>query len=191
MHVAALVGQFHRVRVSMAHLAWSRSWHSSTMAFINHGSDLAPAPWSNMQEHLPPAFRVQSSEPDTPAKARRALLSQETPPVNIGVGMLYVGDSTSAVQWAGQHVAYIINCADLNYDWHPWCLRVWLDVGHRDVFDDLDWPKRMMTAVMLVMSALMFGQKVLLHCRQGKHRSGAFCVLMLALLWECSVKAAL
>ena len=34
----------------------------------------------------------------------------------------------------------------------------------------------MMTAVRLVMVALMFGQNVLLHCRQGKHRSGVFCL---------------
>ena len=90
----------------------------------NAGSDLAPEPWNNMKDLLPPAFRVQSSEPDTPAKARGALLSEETTPSgNIGVGKLYVGDSKSAVQWAGQHVAYIINCADINYAWHPWCPR--------------------------------------------------------------------
>ena len=144
-----------------------------------------------MRDMLPPAFRVQSSEPDTPAKARGALLSQETPSGNVGVGKLYVGDSKSAVQWAGEHVAYIINCADINYAWHPWCPRFWLNLGFRGVFDELDWPARMMTAVKLVMLALMFGQEVLLHCRQGKHRSGAFCVLMLALLWDCSIWVAL
>ena len=110
---------------------------------------------------------------------------------NVGVGKLYVGGSESAVQWAGQHVAFIINCADINFAWHPWCPRFWLNVGFRGVFGDLDWSERMMTVVKLVMLALMFGQAVLLHCRQGKHRSGAFCVLMLALLWECSVYAAL
>ena len=139
---------------------------------------------------LPPAFHVQSSEQDTPAKARAALLLREAP-CNIGGGKLYVGDSKSAVQWAGQHVAYIINCADINYAWHTWCLRFWLNVGYKGKFGELDWGERMMTAVKIVMLALMFGQNVLIHCRQGKHRSGAFCILLLALMWECSVTAAL
>ena len=115
----------------------------------------------------------------------------KTPFGNVGVGTLYVGDSTSAVQWAGFHVAYIINCADINYAWHPWCPRFWLNVGFRGLQEELNWSERMMVAVKLVMLALMFGQGVLLHCRQGKHPSGAFCVLMLALLWGCSVQEAL
>ena len=190
MHVAATLGQSVSVCTAssvqctafMAHLHWGSH---------NHGCDLVPEPWSNMRDMLPPAFRVQSSEPDTPAKARGALLSQETPSGNVGVGKLYVGDSKSAVQWAGEHVAYIINCADINYAWHPWCPRFWLNLGFRGVFDELDWPARMMTAVKLVMLALMFGQEVLIHCRQGKHRSGALCILMLALLWDCSIWVAL
>ena len=48
----------------------------------------------------------------------------------------------------------------------------------------------MVTAVKLVLAALMFGENVLLHCRQGKHHSGAFCVLMSALLLGSSIEAA-
>ena len=40
----------------------------------------------------------------------------------------------------------------------------------------------MSTAVKLVLAALIFVESVLLHCRQGEHRSGALCVLILALL---------
>ena len=184
MHVVAILAQFlsvQCVRGGMAHLLWGSH---------NHGTDLAPEPWSNMKDLLPPAFRVRSSE-YTPAKARAALLSQEVPCGNVGAGKLYVGDSKSAVQWAGQHVAYIINCSHINYDWHPWCPRFWLNLGYRGVFDDLDWHERMMTAVKIVMLALMFGQEVLLHCRQGKHCSGAVCILILALLRECTVEMAL
>ena len=49
----------------------------------------------------------------------------------------------------------------------------------------------MMTAVKLVLAALMFGENVLLHCRQGKHRSGAFSVRILALLRGTDLGAAL
>ena len=98
----------------MVHLHWGRH---------DYGSDLVPEPWNNVKDMLPPAFRVQSSRPDTPAMARAAPLSRETPQGNIDVGQLYVGDSKSAVQWAGQHVAYIINCANTNYAWHGWCAR--------------------------------------------------------------------
>ena len=44
---------------------------------------------------------------------------------------------------------------------------------------------------MLVLAALMFGEHVLLHCRQGRHRSGAFCALILALLRGTGIDAAL
>ena len=49
----------------------------------------------------------------------------------------------------------------------------------------------MITAVKLVLAALMFGENALLHCRQGKHRSGAFCVLILALLRGTEIASAL
>ena len=49
----------------------------------------------------------------------------------------------------------------------------------------------MITAVKLVLAALMFGEDVLLHCRQGKHRSGGFCILILALLLGTDIDSAL
>ena len=49
----------------------------------------------------------------------------------------------------------------------------------------------MSTAVKLVLAASMCGENVLLHCRQGRHRSGAFCVLILALLRGNGIDGAL
>ena len=37
----------------------------------------------------------------------------------------------------------------------------------------------------------MFGESALLHCRQGKHHSGGFCVLILALLLGIDIDSAL
>jgi hypothetical protein len=110
--------------------------------------------------------------------------------VNSGVGELYVGDCESCLQWAGQHVGYIINCADVNYQWHPFCIRFWLNLGYDGTPEEGPWEHRMVTAVKLVLAALMFGETVLLHCRQGKHLSGVLCILMLALLSGSSIEAA-
>ena len=84
----------------------------------------------------------------------------------------------------------IINFADVNYQWHPFCARFWLNLGYDGTPEEGTWEERMVTAVKLVLAALMFGENVLLHCRQGKHRSGALCILMLALLSGSSIGAA-
>ena len=49
----------------------------------------------------------------------------------------------------------------------------------------------MITAAKLVLAVLLFGESVLLHCRQGKHRSGGFCILILALLRGTDIDSAL
>ena len=107
--------------------------------------------------------------------------------MNSGVGELYVGDQLSCLQWAGLRVGYIINCGDVNYQWHPFCVRFWWNLGHDGAET---WEVRMVTAVKLVLAALMLGENVLLHCQQGKHHSGALCVLMSALLLGSSIEAA-
>ena len=108
-----------------------------------------------------------------------------------GVGKLYVGSCESAVQWAGQHVGFISNCADTSYSWHPFCVRFWLNLGYKGAVQKVSWEDRMIMAVKLVLAAMMFGESVLLHCRQGKHRSGGFCVLILALLRGTDIDSAL
>ena len=164
----------------MAHLQWSIS---------EYGHNIAPEPWQPV-DLLLPAFRVEDNDLESPARARAALLSQEYPPVDSGAGKLYVGDCQSCLQWAGQNVGYIVNCADVSYDWHPFCIRFWLNIGYGGWFEQGTWQERMLTAVKLVLAALMFGENVLLHCRQGKHRSGAFCCLMMALLMGSSMSSA-
>ena len=67
---------------SMAHLHWS---------YRDYSHCIDPEPWQQL-DLLLPAFRVQNDGPDSPARARAALLTQEYPLVNGGVGELYVGD---------------------------------------------------------------------------------------------------
>ena len=112
---------------------------------------------------LPSAFNVVEAEATGPAEARAALLSQGRPPKHSGVGQLSVGYCEYALQWAGHHVGYIVNCADQSYSWHPFCVRFWLNPGYLGTFQfasgsSLSWEDRMMTAVKLVLAALMFGR---------------------------------
>jgi hypothetical protein len=44
------------------------------------------------------------------------------------------------------------------------------------------WLERMCTVVRLVLNALALGQNVLVHCRQGKHRSGVLAMLLLGIM---------
>ena len=69
---------------------------------------------------LPSAFNVVEAEATGPAKARLAFLSRDRPP----------SSCESAVQWAGQHVGFIVNCADKSYSWHPFCVRFWLNPAY-------------------------------------------------------------
>ena len=66
----------------MAHLLWG---YGDNIHYIHQ------EPWQQL-DLLLPAFHVEDHGPDSPARARAALLTQEYPPVNGGVGELYVGD---------------------------------------------------------------------------------------------------
>ena len=46
----------------------------------------------------------------------------------------------------------------------------------------ITWQHRVSTVVWLVLTALALGENVLLHCRQGKHRSGVLAMLILGIL---------
>ena len=136
----------------------------ATILLLSHASS-----WICFSLHS--AFRTMTL---SPAWARAELLSQEYPPVNRGAGKLYAGACKSCSQQAGQQVGYVINCADVSCQGHPFCVRLWLNNGYDGTPEEWAWQERI--------AALVFGENVLLHCRQGKHRSGAFCILMLALL---------
>ena len=181
LSLALLCRPVHLVSVLMAHLQWSSG---------DFDRERPPNPWEKI-DMLPSAFNVVEAAAMGPAKARLAFLSRDRPPMYSGVGKLYVGSCESAVQWAGQHVGFIINCADKSYSWHPFCVRFWLNPGYRNTFRSVSWEDRMIVAAKLVLAALMFGVSVLLHCRQGKHRSDGFCVLILALLLGTDIDSAL
>ena len=69
-----------------------------------------------------------------------------------------------------------------NYAWHPDCIRQWLWVSKGRQHNGGTWLQRMEHAVKMVFIAVLFGSSVLIHCRQGKHRSGATGCFMFCLL---------
>ena len=79
-----------------------------------------------------------------------------------------------------------------NYAWHPDCIRQWLWISWtRRTTAGGTWWHRMENAIKMVLIAVLFGPSVLIHCRQGKHRSGAFGCFMFCLLTGCNFKAAM
>ena len=103
-----------------------------------------------------------------------------------GVGRLFIGDCLSALHWAGIFAGYIINCYNEDSPFHPFCVRMWLNIGHRGEMSGITWKARLEEAVKMVFSALLHGQNVLVHCFRGRHRSGAFVIFCIALImgWD-------
>ena len=103
-----------------------------------------------------------------------------------GVGRLFIGDCLSALHWAGIFAGYIINCYNEDSPFHPFCVRMWLNIGHRGEMDGITWQARLEQAVRMVFSALLHGENVLVHCFRGRHRSGAFVIFCIALImgWD-------
>ena len=97
------------------------------------------------------------------------------------MGKLYVGSCESALQWAGQHVGNIKNVPTSPTRGTRSAFASGKTPLTRTPFDGVAWENRMITAVKLVLVALMFGEGVLLHCRQGRHCSGAFRALIMVL----------
>ena len=97
-------------------------------------------------------------------------------------GTLWVGSCQEAVQWAGQHVAYIVNAARVDFKWHPWCLRFWANINYKGILNHVTHEHRICVVVWLILTALMMGEDVLVHCRQGKHRSSVLCMLIMLII---------
>jgi protein tyrosine/serine phosphatase len=57
-----------------------------------------------------------------------------------------------------------------------------LDLNFHGVLNGVTWLERLCTVVWLVLNALALGENVLVHCRQGKHRSGVLVMLLLGIL---------
>ena len=82
-------------------------------------------------------------------------------------GTRWVGSCQEAVQWAGQHVAYIVNAAHhVYFKWIPWSLRFWANIKYKGI----------------LLTALMMGEDVLAHCKQRKHRSSALCMFIMLII---------
>ena len=79
-----------------------------------------------------------------------------------------------------------------NYAWHRDCIRLWLWIsrGRRQSAAGTWW-HRMDNAIKMVLIAVLFGPSVLIHCRQGKHRSGAIGCFMFCLLTGCDFNMAM
>ena len=75
-----------------------------------------------------------------------------------------------------------ITISTRDYDWHPACVRKWLWVTKRRELNGESWEARVEGCIKLALVALLFGRNVLVHCRQGKHRSGAFGCLLYSVL---------
>ena len=83
----------------------------------------------------------------------------------------------------GCNVAYIINASNKgDYPWHQLCVRFWLNLNYKNEMDGVTWEQRLFAAVWMALTALALGEDVLVHCRQGRHRSGIVVMLLMAIL---------
>ena len=83
----------------------------------------------------------------------------------------------------GCHVAYAINASNRgDYSWHEYCVRFWLNLNYKNEMDGVTWEQRLFAAVWMALTALALGEDVLVHCRQGRHRSGIVVMLLMAIL---------
>ena len=105
-------------------------------------------------------------------------------------GQLDVGEHEDAMV---QGYDQVVNAADLDYDSYDPSKRFWLNIGFggnqipESAGSPFSWTRRMARAVELCLIALIAGGKALVHCRQGKHRSGTFASVVLAVLLDLSL----
>ena len=100
-------------------------------------------------------------------------------------GRLFVGSCGEAVQWAGYRHELSMDSqwwAVGHHCWHEYCARFWLHLNYKSPLDDVTWEQRLFVAVWIALTALALGEDVLVHCRQGKHRSGIVVMLLMAIL---------
>jgi len=103
-------------------------------------------------------------------------------------GELWLGGyqcATKAGSWD-----LIVNCADLDYPYDQVASRFWLHIAYGDAWGPyeqnnqaISWQGRMEAALQIVLYFLTHGFRVLIHCRQGKHRASAFTVAFLYVFW--------
>ena len=95
---------------------------------------------------------------------------------------IYVGGCDDALQWAARCAHSIVNCANIDYPWAQHCSRRWLNLKYRGSLNGRTWEQRMRSVTEFCLNALVNNEVLLLHCRVGRHRSGAFCSFLLAFI---------
>ena len=96
---------------------------------------------------------------------------------------IYVGGCDDALEWASLHANSIVNCANVDYPWaQDNCSRRWLNLKYKGALNGRTWHQRMQSVTQFCLDALIKNEVVLLHCRVGRHRSGAFCSFLLAFM---------
>ena len=61
-------------------------------------------------------------------------------------------------------------------------MRFWLNLNYQNELDGVTWERRLFVMVWFALTALALGEDVLVHCRQGCHRSGIVVMLLLSIL---------
>ena len=75
----------------------------------------------------------------------------------------------------GQHIGYVINVSNRGDEWHEFCARYWMHLNFKNELDGVSWE-------WMALTALALGQDVLVHCHQGKHRSGVVAMMLMTIL---------
>ena len=61
-------------------------------------------------------------------------------------------------------------------------MRFWLNLNYKNELDGVPWEQRLFVVVWMALTALALGEDVLVHCRQGKHRSGVVVMMLMTIL---------
>ena len=98
------------------------------------------------------------------------------------IGKLYAGPAESALDWAGERKAIVVNVADMAYPYDERCRRAWVCINYKGNMNNTSWEQRILAVLVLVVHGLATGWDVLVHCRVGKHRTGCMVMSLLMLL---------
>jgi len=103
-------------------------------------------------------------------------------------GRLLVGAAEHAKDWAWHHADAVVNCAQYDFEYRLKDMHQhrWLHIQERHWFNGRSWQQRMRRILDFVITHLVAKHAVLLHCWAGKHRSGVFGVLLIALIQRIS-----
>ena len=102
--------------------------------------------------------------------------------LNGTLGKLYAGPAETALDWAGERQAMVVNVVDKGFPYDERCRRTWLVINYKGTVNNTTWEQRAFAAFVLILHGLAMGWDVLVHCRVGKHRTGCMVISLLILL---------